>query len=148
MSATSGIVDLSSAADVPATLTADVCIIGSGCGGATTAWELAKAGRHVIVLEEGGDFTGPQLTGRDGAMYDQLYMDRGGRSTDDLAIAVLQGRVLGGGGVINACDVVPIADPVLRHWQKHYALTDFGPEALAPYKARALEDLSANVPRE
>ena len=142
------ITDLSVASNVPATLTADVCVIGSGCGGATAAWELAKAGRQVIVLEEGGDFTGPQLTGRDGAMYDQLYMDRGGRATEDLAISVLQGRVLGGGGVINACDVVPIADPVLRHWQKRYGLSDFGPEALASYKARALEDLSANTPRE
>jgi choline dehydrogenase-like flavoprotein len=141
------ILDLSSH-PAPATLTADVCIIGSGCGGATAAWELAKAGRDVVVLEEGTDLTGPALTGRDAAMYDQLYMDRGGRATDDLAIAVLQGRALGGGGVINACDVVPISDPVLRHWQKHYSLADFSPEALAPYKARALEDLSANRPDE
>jgi choline dehydrogenase-like flavoprotein len=152
MTAASGIVDLSNTAEVAALgageLVADVCIIGSGCGGATAAWELAKAGRHVVVLEEGGDFIGPALTGRDAAMYDQLYMDRGGRATDDLAISVLQGRVLGGGGVINACDVVPIADPVLRHWQKKYGLADFSPEALAPYKARAYEDLSANAPRE
>jgi choline dehydrogenase-like flavoprotein len=142
------VVDLSAAGAAPSSLTADVCVVGSGCGGATAAWELAKAGRRVVVLEEGRDLTGPELTGRDAAMYDQLYMDRGGRATDDMAISILQGRALGGGGVINACDVVPIADAVLRHWQKHYSLADFGPEALAPFKARALEDLSANTPRE
>lgn len=132
----------------PAELTVDCAVIGSGCGGATAAWELAKAGREVLVLEEGGDFTGPKLTGRDGAMYDQLYMDRGGRTTTDLSISVLQGRVLGGGGVINACDVVPISDAVARHWQQQHGLTDFGPGQLAPFRARALEDLSANTPDE
>ncbi len=144
---TGAIVDLSEAPP-PASITAEVCIIGSGSGGATAAWTLAAAGREVVVLEEGGDFTGLALTQRDSAMYDQLYMERGGRATTDLSIAVLQGRVLGGGGVINACDVVPIAAPVLRHWQRHHALSGFSPEALEPYRVRALADLSANVPTE
>jgi choline dehydrogenase-like flavoprotein len=137
-----------SAVAPPAEQTVEICIIGSGCGGATAAWELALAGRDVLVLEEGGDFTGSKLTQRDGAMYDQLYMDRGGRTTSDLSIAVLQGRVLGGGGVINACDVVPLSDAVARHWQTRHGLTDFSPEALAPFRARALEDLSVNTPLE
>src|SRR5690606_33205535 len=55
-------------------LTADVCVIGSGSAGATVAWELAARGLDVVVLEEGGDYTGRQLTQRDGRMYDQLYM--------------------------------------------------------------------------
>ena len=128
-------------------VTVDVCVIGSGPGGATAAWELAAAGKQVLILEEGGDFIYPSLTLRDG-MYDQLYMERGGRSTSDLAITVLQGRALGGGGVINACDVVPLHDGVLRHWQKTYGLTDFSPEALEPYRKLALVDLSANLPTE
>lgn len=125
----------------------DVCIVGSGCGGATAAWELARAGREVLVLEEGGDYTGGALTMRD-AMYDQLYMERGGRATADLAITVLQGRVLGGGGVINASDVVPMGPGVLRHWQRRYGLDELSPEAIAPYEKLALEDLSANHPTE
>jgi len=141
------ITDCSQLAPAPE-LTVEICIVGSGCGGATAAWELAKAGRDVLVLEEGGDFTGAKLTQRDGAMYDQLYMDRGGRATSDLSVSVLQGRVLGGGGVINACDVVPISDAVARHWQTRYGLADFSPAAMAPFRARALEDLSANTPRE
>jgi choline dehydrogenase-like flavoprotein len=141
------IVDLAREAP-PRELSVEVCIIGSGCGGATAAWTLANAGKEVLVLEEGGDYTGLALTQRDGAMYDRLYMERGGRATSDLSIAVLQGRVLGGGGVINACDVVPLTDPLLRHWQTRYGLTDFSPEQLATYRARALTDLSANLPRE
>ncbi len=127
----------------PTGLTADVCIIGSGCGGATAARVLAEAGREVVVLEEGGDFTGDKLTQRESAMYDQLYMDRGGRTTEDLAVTVMQGRVLGGGGVINASDVTPLPDNVLRHWSSKHGLTDFTPERLRPHTARALKDLSA-----
>lgn len=140
------VVDLSRE-NPPAETTVDVCIVGSGSGGATAAWELARAGREVLVLEEGGDYTGGALTMRDG-MYDQLYMERGGRATSDLAITVLQGRVLGGGGVINASDVVPIPPGVLRHWQSRYGLTELSPEAIAPFEKLALEDLSANLPRE
>jgi choline dehydrogenase-like flavoprotein len=137
------IIDLSST-PIPDTGIVDFLVIGSGSGGATAARLLAEAGRDVVVLEEGGDFRGAKLTQRDGAMYDQLYMDRGGRSTDDLSIAVLQGRVLGGGGVINASDVVPIDDPVLGLWQKRFGLTEFTPSALEPHRAATLIDLRAN----
>lgn len=139
------ITDLSRTA-APAGLTAEVCVVGSGSAGATVAWDLAAAGREVVVLEEGADYTGRQLTQRDGRMFDQLYMDRGGRATADLSISVQQGRVLGGGGVVNQCDVVPIPEGVLRHWQRRFGLSDLSPEALVPFQARALADLSANRP--
>jgi choline dehydrogenase-like flavoprotein len=61
-----------------------------------------------------------------------------------VAINVLQGRVLGGGGVINACDVVPIPDGVLEFWQSRHGLSEFTPATLAPYTAQALKDLSAS----
>ena len=137
------IVDLSLEAP-PGTQTVDVCIIGSGSGGATAARILAEAGREVLVLEEGPDLTGSQLTQREAEMYDQLYMDRGGRATDDLAVTVLQGRALGGGGVINASDVVPMPDGVLAHWRTKHGLTDLTDEAFAPHRAAALRDLHAS----
>ena len=140
---TGAIIDLSKA-PIPEPLTAEVCVVGSGCGGATAARLLAEAGHEVIVLEEGRDFIGVERTQRDAEMYDQLYMDRGGRATADLSISVLQGRVLGGGGVINACDVVPSPEPVLEFWSRRYGLEDFAPSKFAPFQEAALEDLSAN----
>lgn len=124
--------------------TVDLLVIGSGCSGATAARALARAGREVLVLEEGGDFTAEKLTQRDGRMYDQLYMDRGGRMTSDLSINVMQGRVLGGGAVVNQSDVVPLSDEVLHFWQRKFGLTDYSPEALEPHRQRALADLRAN----
>jgi len=35
----------------------DVVIIGSGAGGAPAAYRFAKAGKKVLVMEEGGKFT-------------------------------------------------------------------------------------------
>ncbi|MCO4743869.1 MAG: GMC family oxidoreductase [Proteobacteria bacterium] len=137
------------ATTAPATSTrVDTVIIGSGCAGGTTAWVLAEAGREVLIIEEGPDKTGAQLTQRDGEMYDQLYMDRGGRMTTDLSVGILQGRVLGGGGVINASDVVPLEDPVLDLWGRRFGLVDWTAEALRAARARALVDLSANPIRE
>ena len=123
----------------------DILDIGSGCGGGTAARVLAEAGKDVILLEEGGDFVGPdKLTQRDTPMYDQLYVDRGGRTNKDRTVNILSGRVLGGGGVINACDVVPIHDATWAYWQKHHDWRDFSATAMQPFVQRALADLSAN----
>ncbi|MBW2720550.1 MAG: NAD(P)/FAD-dependent oxidoreductase, partial [Deltaproteobacteria bacterium] len=92
---TEGITDLSRQ-PLPEVITTEICVIGSGCGGATAARLLAEAGHEVVVLEEGRDVAGSERTQRDRAMHDQLYMDRGGRASHDLSISVLQGRVLGG----------------------------------------------------
>ncbi len=143
----SEIVDCSQwgAAAQPPDMRCEVLVIGSGCGGATAARVLAQAGRRVIVLEEGGDFVGPgRLTQRDLAMYDQVYADRGGRTTACRSISVLSGRVLGGGGVINACDVVPIADETWATWRKYFGIDAFSASDIAAATQRALTDLSAN----
>lgn len=142
-SASNPIHDLASEAS-PDGLVTEVCIVGSGCGGATAARLLAEAGREVVVLEEGKDYLGGQRNQRDADMYDQLYMDRGGRASSDLSVTVLQGRVLGGGGVINASDVVPTPVPVLDHWVRKYGLADYAPDTFGPFQTQALEDLSAN----
>ena len=141
--------DLSKEAGAPGDMSVDVLVIGSGPAGATAARVLAEKGREVLVLEEGPDRTGDTvpshgLTQRDGEMYDQLYMDRGGRSTSDLSVSVLQGRALGGGGIVNASDVVPMKHDVMRFWQRKHGLADYGPERLEPFQALALEDLHAN----
>src|SRR5689334_5178955 len=45
--------DLLPAHEVPAVMTADAVVVGSGAGGAVAARTLAEAGRSVVIVEEG-----------------------------------------------------------------------------------------------
>jgi choline dehydrogenase-like flavoprotein len=80
---------------------ADLCVVGSGAGGAMVAREAARAGLRVIVLEEGPEIPTENMTQREDEMLPRLFFDGGGRSTVDGAITVLHGRGLGGSTIHN-----------------------------------------------
>ncbi|MFJ9809431.1 FAD-dependent oxidoreductase [Streptomyces sp. NPDC101158] len=70
---------------------ADVAVIGSGIAGLSTAWELARAGRSVLVLEAHrlasgvtGHTTG-KLTALHTSVYDMLRSTHGERAARDYA---------------------------------------------------------------
>src|SRR5207302_317384 len=110
----------------------DVCIIGSGPGGAMVAQRLARAGARVAVLEEGGFYTKDEFDMQEATAYPRLYQDRGNRATADLSIAVLQGRAVGGGTVVNWTTSFRTPDEVIDWWREKEggALT---PEGLRPH---------------
>ncbi|MCB9694531.1 MAG: GMC family oxidoreductase [Alphaproteobacteria bacterium] len=110
----------------------DVCIVGSGAGGSVLAARLAEAGLDVVVLEEGGFHTRADFERPDERWsYPNLYQDRGGRSTADLAITVLQGRAVGGGTLINWTTCFRTPERILDHWAREHGCT-LTAEALAP----------------
>ena len=96
----------------------DVCIVGSGPGGSMVASRLARAGAKVVVLEEGGHNTKDQFDMQEPRAFQRLYQDRGNRATADLSIAVLQGRSVGGGTVVNWTTSYRTPDDVLAYWRK------------------------------
>jgi choline dehydrogenase-like flavoprotein len=95
----------------------DVCIVGSGPGGSMVASRLASAGAKVVVLEEGGHHTKDEFDMQEPRAYQTLYQDRGNRATADLSIAVLQGRGVGGGTVVNWTTSYRTPDDVLEFWR-------------------------------
>lgn len=81
---------------------ADVVVIGSGPCGAVAAYELAAAGRSVVLCEEGPPFT-PADYEIDGAISMARTMREGGlRFTTGNVIPTMQAIALGGGSLVNS----------------------------------------------
>ncbi len=111
----------------------DVCIVGSGAGGATLAAGLAQRGLHVIMLEEGGHHTSRDFVGEEGVNYPMLYQDRGTRATADLAFTILQGRSVGGGTTVNWTTCFRTPDPILERWRDVHGVEGVDPATMAPH---------------
>src|SRR5690554_8145450 len=64
------------------TLEADIAIVGSGAGGATSAEILSAAGFRVLLIEEGGLFTSSDFRMQENEAYPTLYQEGLGRSEE------------------------------------------------------------------
>jgi choline dehydrogenase-like flavoprotein len=126
---------------------ADVCIVGSGPGGAVTAATLAARGLSVVVLEEGGYFTKERYRLRDDDAFPLLYQDGAQRTTKDLAITILQGKAVGGGTAVNWTTCFRTPDDVVAYWRDRHEVGGVSSAELAPFFAAAEQRLSiAEVP--
>ncbi|MFZ5601902.1 MAG: FAD-dependent oxidoreductase, partial [Pseudomonadota bacterium] len=126
-------------------LEADVVVIGSGAGGAVAAYELARAGKSVIVLEAGPYVPSSEFTEDFSQAIVQLYEDKGTQTNADGDLMVLQGRCVGGSTVVNGCVAFRTPDYILDDWQKQYGLTNLTVDALEPYFARVEANLGIHV---
>ncbi len=126
-----------------ATLTADVCVIGSGAGGAVVAAELQRAGRSVLMLEMGAyrnesDFKQLELPG----MF-ELYLGGGMVSSEDGSIAVFAGSTLGGGTVVNYMNCLRTPERIRREWAQH-GIEGIDDPSYEEHIDAVLERISAN----
>ena len=90
--------------DVPssdAPLHADVCIVGSGAGGAIVAHELAEHGLDVLILERGKYVDPSTFDDNEVGMIGKLYADGVMQQTEDFNFTVLQGSCVGGSTTVN-----------------------------------------------
>lgn len=96
----------------------DVCIVGSGAGGAVAAAVLAQAGLDVVVLEAGDyyseeDFDGDEIRG-----FGRLYLNGGGLASHDQSIGLLAASCLGGTTVVNYTYSFKTPDHVREEWAR------------------------------
>jgi choline dehydrogenase-like flavoprotein len=124
------------------TLKADAVVIGTGAGGSIALRELARAGVDAIALEEGAHLTPRDFDQREAHMIPLLFQDEGGRTTEDLAIRVLQGRGIGGSTVhnTNLCKRTP--DEILDLWTRRYGVEGCSPAEMRGAFERIEQDLS------
>ena len=126
----------------------DVCVIGSGAGGAVVAAELAAAGRSVVVLEQGPYWTSADFTQREDQMLPRLFEDAGMRQTSDGAVTILQGRNVGGSTVHNLCYAFRTPGAIVDFWREEHGLDGFTREALEPSFRRVEANLRVKPIRE
>ena len=58
-------------------VSADVCIVGSGAGGAVLAMKLSDSGKNVVVLEKGGHYEKENFDQREADMIPKLWKNSG-----------------------------------------------------------------------
>lgn len=126
-------------------LSCDVCVVGSGAGGAALAKELAEAGLSVIVLEEGShvrteDFRVDDTIGSTA----RLYRDAGGTIIYGKPnIMLAEGRCVGGSTVMNGGMCWRTPEKILKRWQWEMGLSDMTPERMDRYFSRVEGIISA-----
>ena len=129
----------------PATLTADVLVIGTGAGGGITAELLARAGLRVIMLEEGPLKTSSDFNQLESEAYPTLYQESAARKTNDKAINILQGRCVGGSTTVNWTSSFRTPSETLAFWRDRFGLTDLTDDTLAPYFQQAERRLNVST---
>ena len=112
--------------------TVDVCVIGSGAGGAVAAKELAQAGLSVVVLEAGENHDPATFSRHTPEMLLRLFWDGGMRTTHNGSVLISQGRGVGGSTVHNLCYAVRTPDPILEKWETKLGIQDLSPNDLSP----------------
>jgi choline dehydrogenase-like flavoprotein len=126
-----------------ATLTADVCVVGSGAGGSVIAARMAQAGHSVIVLESGpyrneSDFRQIESVGA------EMFLGKGIIWSQDGQLGLLAGSTLGGGTVINSMVCLPTPDEIRADWEAFGLQGLTGPE-FTTCTERVWDRLSVNT---
>lgn len=104
---------------------ADVTIVGTGCSAMVCAYQLAKAGYSVLLLEKGyhvNAMTSPDLDFK----RDEESFERGGAFTsNDNSTLILAGSTVGGGGAVNWSCSLRTPEYVRNEWSRRSGVDFF-----------------------
>ncbi len=122
---------------------ADVCIIGSGAGGAMMAKELSESGPLKIVMLEKGDYFKGEDFDQRAEIRSHIYQDGGVRFSTpvsmksfpnmDIPVAILQGKCIGGTTTINEAVCYRTPELILERWREEYKVNNLTRNELEPH---------------
>lgn len=122
-------------------LECEAVVIGSGAGGAAAAYELAKRGRAVLMLESGHYFDRRSFDGDPLKAFSQLYLGRGLTvALGNLSVPVWAGRAVGGTTIINSATCYRTPEWTLKRWADDFGLSMLSSAHLDPY-FRGVEEM-------
>ena len=112
---------------------AEVVVVGSGPAGSVVAYELAAAGRDVILIEEGPPFTPRDFDLEGGRSMARTMRESGLRTTLGSVLPTMQAIALGGGSLVNSAICVRPPAEIFDQWCERYELEHTTRENLDPH---------------
>lgn len=109
-----------------------VCVIGTGCGGATLAKRLSDFGIEVIMLEQGGFYPASKMDQNELNMTGKLVGERGLDTSHDSGNALVYGNNVGGASVHYWADSYRTPEEKLHSWEQEFGLKGHAAADLAP----------------
>jgi choline dehydrogenase-like flavoprotein len=113
---------------------ADVCVVGTGAGGAVVIKELAEKGLKVVALEEGSYFTTRHFNQDPGDMMAMMYRDCGTTMALGMPPAsITLGKCIGGTTTVNSATCFRTPPEVLEDWADRHDCKGLTYQDLIPY---------------
>ncbi len=124
----------------------DFAVVGSGAGGAVTAYALARAHERVTVVERGRFVPAHEMPESELEALGSLYKDGGAQLNRSRTIALLQGTCVGGSTVLANMVCFRLPEDVRRDYAN--AGFDLRPDALAQSYDRVESVLNVHETKE
>ncbi|MBS1153721.1 MAG: family oxidoreductase [Myxococcaceae bacterium] len=124
----------------------DVVVVGTGCGGAVMAKELAKAGKSVLMIERGGFYLIERgdFDQREDDMFARIDGGRGLDASRTGQLALTYGSNVGGASVHYWADTWRTPKDRLEKWEREFGVIGHTEDELRPYFDRIEKDLNVH----
>lgn len=109
-----------------------ICVIGSGCGGATVAKKLTDAGLDVVILERGGYYPAGDMDQNELNMAGKISSNRNLETNQDGGNVLVSGHNIGGASLHYWADSYRTPQFKLDQWQHDFGITGHQHDDLAP----------------
>lgn len=123
----------------------DSIVIGSGPGGAITAWEMKKNNKDVLLIEAGNNYRLDSCKAFSTTEMEQKYKYGGLTPTFNAPkITYIEGSCVGGGSEINSGFYHRIPPDIIDEWKEKFQIVQFDQNSLEPHFTTIENEISVS----